>query len=161
MHCRVHAFQKEKRSCFIIQTAATEKISLPNLIRTDNKILNKILIALSSLCTEMNKLEKEAITEYYDVFMFYGEGGQYTAIAFVVCQRSRIFDFLRPTRSWIQLFFYKQNYFSYRRQWPSERRRQPAAKDRTYVASHAAPLLLCSTLQGGAKEYHSAAGRSS
>jgi len=64
--------------CFYFQIAPTEKISLPDLIRTDNKVLNKVLIALSALCTEIVKLEKEAVTDYYDPLMYYGEGGKKT-----------------------------------------------------------------------------------
>ena len=67
----------------MLQVAPTEKISLPDLIRTDNKILNKVLIALSALCTEIVKLEKEAITDFYDPLVFYGEGSKNADIKFL------------------------------------------------------------------------------
>ncbi|CAK8684321.1 unnamed protein product [Clavelina lepadiformis] len=57
-----------------LQTTLNEKISLPDLIQTDNKVLNKVLIVLSALCVEIEKLEKEAIRDFYDPLMFYGEG---------------------------------------------------------------------------------------
>uniref|UniRef100_H2ZAQ0 WASH complex subunit 4 n=1 Tax=Ciona savignyi TaxID=51511 RepID=H2ZAQ0_CIOSA len=56
-----------------LQTSAEEKIALPDLIKTENKILNKVLIALSALCVEINLLENEAKTDFYDALLFYEE----------------------------------------------------------------------------------------
>nr|CAB3267668.1 WASH complex subunit 7 [Phallusia mammillata] len=65
----------EKSLCpVILKTSPEERISLPNLIRTDNQILNKVLITLSSLCMEVNTLAEEAWKDFYDPLMFYGEG---------------------------------------------------------------------------------------
>nr|XP_002122062.1 WASH complex subunit 4 [Ciona intestinalis] len=56
-----------------LQTFPEEKVALPQLIKTENKVLNKVLIALSALCVEINVLENEAVTEFYDPILFYGE----------------------------------------------------------------------------------------
>lgn len=39
-----------------------EEIAIYELIRTDNKLLNKVMMALSSLCCEVRTLQKEVIT---------------------------------------------------------------------------------------------------
>nr|XP_039256887.1 WASH complex subunit 4-like [Styela clava] len=57
-----------------LDTSPHERTSLLDLINTENKVLNKIIIALSSLCLEVQHLEKEAKEEFYDALLFYGEG---------------------------------------------------------------------------------------
>lgn len=44
------------------------------LIKTDNKVLNKIMTVLAALCCEMHALKHEAETKLYNALMFYGEG---------------------------------------------------------------------------------------
>lgn len=53
-----------------------EHCSLVHLIDTDNKILNKILIAVSATCAEIEFLQHEAQTKYYSAILFYGEGNK-------------------------------------------------------------------------------------
>ena len=52
-----------------------EKLSLVDIITTDNKILNKVLIVFSALCNETRLLEEEAKLKFYNQLLFYGESG--------------------------------------------------------------------------------------
>jgi len=61
----------------MLQAKADEKLSLLDLIRTDNRVLNKVLIALSALCIEVDLLADEACKDFFDALMFYGEGGKH------------------------------------------------------------------------------------
>lgn len=62
----------------LLQTTSSECTSLLNLVNTDNKILNKVVIALSSLCLEVDYLRHQAEDEFYDPLLFYGEGVEIT-----------------------------------------------------------------------------------
>ena len=57
------------------QVLPYEQTTLLQLVRTDNKILNKILTVLAALCCEMDALKHEAETKFYPALLFYGEGG--------------------------------------------------------------------------------------
>ena len=46
------------------------------LVKTDNKILNKVVTVLAALCGELSALKHEAETKFYNALLFYGEGGQ-------------------------------------------------------------------------------------
>ncbi|KAG1671599.1 WASH complex subunit 4 [Nymphon striatum] len=57
-----------------LQLLPYEQTTIMHLVTTENKILNKVIMVLSSLCCEMDRLCHEAETKYYDAFLFYGEG---------------------------------------------------------------------------------------
>ncbi|CAE1304616.1 MRT43 [Acanthosepion pharaonis] len=57
-----------------LQFLPYEQISLLNLIKTNNKILNKVITVLASLCAEIQTLEHEAKQKFYNALLFYGEG---------------------------------------------------------------------------------------
>jgi len=61
---------------YIIQCAPYEQTSLLELIQTDNKILNKVMLVLSSLCCEVTHLQSEAEQRFYPALLYYGEGGK-------------------------------------------------------------------------------------
>ena len=46
------------------------------LINTDNKMFNKVMTVLASLCVEMELLKHEASTKLYHSLLLYGEGGE-------------------------------------------------------------------------------------
>jgi len=46
------------------------------LINTDNKNLNKVLLVLAALCGEMEALKSEAEQRFYHALQYYGEGGK-------------------------------------------------------------------------------------
>ena len=58
-----------------MQFAPFEHTTLLQLIDTDNKVLNKILVVFATLCAEVRYLQSEAKYKYYDTILFYGEGG--------------------------------------------------------------------------------------
>jgi hypothetical protein len=58
------------------------------LIDTDNKVLNKILVVFATLCAEVRCLQCEAKDKYYDTILFYGEGGMFTNIMYSVSDGS-------------------------------------------------------------------------
>ncbi|CAI9722200.1 Hypothetical predicted protein [Octopus vulgaris] len=57
-----------------LQFLPYEQLSLLNLINTNNKILNKIIKVQASLCAEIQSLEHEAKTKFFNALLFYGEG---------------------------------------------------------------------------------------
>lgn len=59
-----------------LQFAPYEHTTLLQLIDTDNKVLNKILVVFATLCAEVRYLKSEAKNKYYDTILFYGEGGE-------------------------------------------------------------------------------------
>ena len=50
-----------------------EQASLIELIRTDNKILNKIVLVFTALCSEIDYLVKEGENKYFISLIYYGE----------------------------------------------------------------------------------------
>ncbi|XP_071809991.1 WASH complex subunit 4-like [Asterias amurensis] len=63
-----------------LQFLPYEQTSILELIKTDNKIFNKVMTVFASLCCEMNKLKHEAETKFYPGVMFYGEGEPETGL---------------------------------------------------------------------------------
>ncbi|XP_052780074.1 WASH complex subunit 4-like isoform X2 [Mya arenaria] len=57
-----------------LQFLPYEQTTLLQLIKTDNKILNKIITVLAALCSEMATLIREGETKFYNAIVFYGEG---------------------------------------------------------------------------------------
>uniref|UniRef100_A0A8B9LXH7 WASH complex subunit 4 N-terminal domain-containing protein n=1 Tax=Accipiter nisus TaxID=211598 RepID=A0A8B9LXH7_9AVES len=53
-----------------------EQSSLLELIKTENKVLNKVITVYAALCCEIKKLKYEAETKFYNGLLFYGEGGK-------------------------------------------------------------------------------------
>ncbi|XP_041059183.1 WASH complex subunit 4 isoform X2 [Carcharodon carcharias] len=51
-----------------------EQSSLLELIKTENKVLNKVITVYAALCCEVKKLKYEAETTFYNGLLFYGEG---------------------------------------------------------------------------------------
>jgi WASH complex subunit 7 len=58
----------------VVESSPAEHCTLVQLIDTDNKILNKVLIALAATCAEIEFLQVEAKTKYFTAILFYGEG---------------------------------------------------------------------------------------
>ncbi|XP_033098788.1 WASH complex subunit 4-like isoform X2 [Anneissia japonica] len=63
-----------------LQYCPYEQTSLLELIKTDNKVFNKVITVFASLCCEMGVLKHEAETKYYNALMFYGEGEPTTGL---------------------------------------------------------------------------------
>ncbi|CAM9441528.1 WASH complex subunit 4 isoform X1 [Lampetra fluviatilis] len=57
-----------------LQLLPYEQASLLELIKTDNKVLNKVITVFAAICCEINKLRHEAETTFYNGLLFYGEG---------------------------------------------------------------------------------------
>ncbi|XP_053318537.1 WASH complex subunit 4 isoform X2 [Spea bombifrons] len=51
-----------------------EQSTLLELIRTENKVLNKVITVYAALCCEIKKLKYEAESKFYNGLLFYGEG---------------------------------------------------------------------------------------
>lgn len=61
--------------CFSsLQFLPYEQTSLLKLVNTNNKIFNKVITVISSLCCEMNTLKYEAENKFFNALLFYGEG---------------------------------------------------------------------------------------
>ncbi|XP_072038890.1 WASH complex subunit 4-like [Amphiura filiformis] len=57
-----------------LQYLPYEQTTLLELIKTDNKIFNKVITVFASLCCEMDSLQYEAEQKFYPGLMYYGEG---------------------------------------------------------------------------------------
>uniref|UniRef100_A0A3Q4I403 WASH complex subunit 4 N-terminal domain-containing protein n=1 Tax=Neolamprologus brichardi TaxID=32507 RepID=A0A3Q4I403_NEOBR len=57
-----------------------EQSSLLELIKTDNKVLNKVITVYAALCSEVKKLKYEAETKFYNGLLYYGEGVSETSV---------------------------------------------------------------------------------
>ena len=55
------------------QLGPEEDASLSELVRTDNAVLNKVVVALSTLCVEVRLLEREAHERFFPALLLYGE----------------------------------------------------------------------------------------
>ena len=62
---------------FRLQLTPYEQTALLQLVRTDNKVLNKVIAVLATLCAECDFLKHEAENKLYTPLLFYGEGGRY------------------------------------------------------------------------------------
>ncbi|XP_051918259.1 WASH complex subunit 4 [Hippocampus zosterae] len=51
-----------------------EQSSLLELIKTDNKVLNKVITVYAALCSEVKNLKYEAENKFYNGLLYYGEG---------------------------------------------------------------------------------------
>ena len=73
-------------SCVVfdcVQCGAQEDACVQELVRTDNKVLNKVVLALGTLCVEVKELEREAQSRFFPALLLYGEGSRLlTAAAF-------------------------------------------------------------------------------
>uniref|UniRef100_A0A8B9JC50 WASH complex subunit 4 n=1 Tax=Astyanax mexicanus TaxID=7994 RepID=A0A8B9JC50_ASTMX len=58
-----------------LQLIPYEQSSLLELIKTENKVLNKVITVYAALCSEVKKLKYEAETKFYNGLLYYGEGG--------------------------------------------------------------------------------------
>ena len=45
------------------------------LINTDNRNFNKVIMVLCALCDEVEALQSEAERRFYHALLYYGEGG--------------------------------------------------------------------------------------
>ncbi|XP_075894005.1 WASH complex subunit 4 [Nelusetta ayraudi] len=57
-----------------------EQSSVLELIKTDNKVLNKVITVYAALCSEVKKLKYEAETKFYNGLLYYGEGVSDTSV---------------------------------------------------------------------------------
>jgi len=57
-----------------LQFLPCERTSLLELINTDNRILNKVITVLATLCGELGALKYEAENNFYPGLLLYGEG---------------------------------------------------------------------------------------
>jgi len=57
-----------------LQFLPYEQTDVLQLIKTDNKVLNKVVTALAALCCEIDKLRHEASNRIYPALLLYGEG---------------------------------------------------------------------------------------
>ncbi|CAH2277508.1 Hypothetical predicted protein [Pelobates cultripes] len=74
-----------------------EQSSLLELIRTENKVLNKVITVYAALCCEIKKLKYEAETKFYNGLLFYGEGAAESSMVEgdSQIQMGRFFSFLQ------------------------------------------------------------------
>ncbi|CAI8002431.1 WASH complex subunit 4 [Geodia barretti] len=58
-----------------LQAGHFEHATLLELIRTDHKILNKVVTVFAALCLEIDEHARKAVTKYYLPLLLYGDGG--------------------------------------------------------------------------------------
>uniref|UniRef100_A0A8C9QLX9 WASH complex subunit 4 N-terminal domain-containing protein n=1 Tax=Spermophilus dauricus TaxID=99837 RepID=A0A8C9QLX9_SPEDA len=72
-----------------------EQSSLLELIKTENKVLNKVITVYAALCCEIKKLKYEAETKFYNGLLFYGEGDSSMVEGDCQIQMGRFISFLQ------------------------------------------------------------------
>ncbi|KAG5273076.1 hypothetical protein AALO_G00147380 [Alosa alosa] len=63
-----------------LQLVPHEQSSLLELIKTENKVLNKVITVYAALCSEVKKLKYEAENKFYNGLLYYGEGASDTSV---------------------------------------------------------------------------------
>ncbi|KAK1167172.1 WASH complex subunit 4-like [Acipenser oxyrinchus oxyrinchus] len=63
-----------------LQLLPYEQSSLLELIKTENKVLNKVISVYAALCCEIKKLKHEAENKFYTGLLYYGEGASHTSV---------------------------------------------------------------------------------
>lgn len=61
-----------------IHSDPLEQLSLVHIIQSDNVMMAKVLLALSSITDEMQTLNEHAKADYFNPLLFYGEDGNNT-----------------------------------------------------------------------------------
>lgn len=57
-----------------LQLTPHEHTELLDLVKTDNKVFNKVISVFLALCRELSALKEEAVSEFYGPLLLYGEG---------------------------------------------------------------------------------------
>ncbi|KAB5565725.1 hypothetical protein PHYPO_G00244840 [Pangasianodon hypophthalmus] len=84
-----------------------EQSSLLELIKTENKVLNKVITVYAALCSEVKKLKYEAETKFYNGLLYYGEGVSDTSVVEGECQvqMGRFISFLQELSCFVSRCF--------------------------------------------------------
>ncbi|KAF7702037.1 WASH complex subunit 4 [Silurus meridionalis] len=84
-----------------------EQCSLLELIKTENKVLNKVITVYAALCGEVKKLKYEAETKFYNGLLYYGEGVSDTSVVEGECQvqMGRFISFLQELSCFVSRCF--------------------------------------------------------
>ncbi|XP_077568439.1 WASH complex subunit 4 [Stigmatopora nigra] len=74
-----------------------EQSSLLEMIKTDNKVLNKVITVYAALCSEVKNLKYEAENKFYNGLLYYGEGVSDCSVVEGQCQiqMGRFISFLQ------------------------------------------------------------------
>ncbi|KAL5260221.1 hypothetical protein ACHWQZ_G010367 [Mnemiopsis leidyi] len=64
-----------------LQVAPYESIDLMDLVKTDNKSLNKVILVLSSLCLEVSQLKQQLFKNFIPSLLMYGERSDCDSLA--------------------------------------------------------------------------------
>ena len=62
--------------CHIFQYIPYEQASLLELVNTDNRVMNKVITVLATLCCELQTLKYEAENKFFNGLLLYGEAGR-------------------------------------------------------------------------------------
>eukprot|EP00057_Strongylocentrotus_purpuratus_P007399 XP_011661873.1 PREDICTED: WASH complex subunit 7 [Strongylocentrotus purpuratus] len=86
-----------------LQYLPCEQTSLLDLIKTDNKIFNKVITVFASLCCEVEQLKYEAQHKFYPALIFYGEGEPETGLeeGEAQVQMGRLMPFLQELSCYV------------------------------------------------------------
>ncbi|KAF4081421.1 hypothetical protein AMELA_G00160980 [Ameiurus melas] len=84
-----------------------EQSSLLELIKTENKVLNKVITVYAALCSEVKKLKYEAETKFYNGLLYYGEGVSDASVGEGECQvqMGRFISFLQELSCFVSRCF--------------------------------------------------------
>ncbi|XP_076863450.1 WASH complex subunit 4 isoform X2 [Brachyhypopomus gauderio] len=84
-----------------------EQSSLLELIKTENKVLNKVITVYAALCSEVKKLKHEAETKFYNGLLYYGEGVSDSSVVEGECQvqMGRFVSFLQELSCFVTRCF--------------------------------------------------------
>eukprot|EP00795_Rhopilema_esculentum_P002023 gene2023-17584_t len=87
-----------------LQALPCEQAKLLELIKTDNKVFNKVITVLAALCCEMQELKHEAETKYYAPLLLYEESLEECSLEEGEAQIKigRMLSFLKDVSNFVQ-----------------------------------------------------------
>jgi len=72
---KVNSNERKKIISVCFQYLPYEQVQVFDLIRTENKICNKIITVIAALCCECKHLVHECENKFLPAILFFGEGG--------------------------------------------------------------------------------------
>eukprot|EP00794_Sanderia_malayensis_P006146 gene6146-6852_t len=87
-----------------LQALPCEQSKILELVKTDNKVFNKVIIVLAALCSEIQELKHEAETKFYAPLLLYEEGLEEATLEEGEAQLrvGRMLSFLKDVSNFVQ-----------------------------------------------------------
>ena len=75
LQLNLHLGNSQNPDCIKLSSKPKEKVPLSFLVKSENAMLSKVVLALAAICKEADFCSNEIRAQFFDQFLFYGEGG--------------------------------------------------------------------------------------